>query len=104
MDSKLEQLLKGQESFGTRIVALEKANQEQDLKIANIESFVKDVDRNGTSGLKELAQKVASNGTRIEAFSDHGSPGEHTRAMERQDRLAKVERELTLHIAEGKRP
>lgn len=98
LDTKMEFILESQKATSTVFGQLSGRVSGLEMQVQKMEATQNDLDRNGTSGLKDLASKVSANTMRIEAFSQHGSPGEHERAINFEQRIGKLERDMAVHL------
>lgn len=103
MDSKLEALLKGQDSIGERINRAEDLVRSLELHVQKAETTLSDVDRNGTAALKEVTAKVNSLHQLVEAYKVNGSPATVSRINALEQRIDKNERDVLIHL-EGTKP
>lgn len=102
MDSKLEALLKGQEAIGQRMNRNEDNIRLMELQVQKVQNEFAEINRNGTEALKNVTEKVNSLNQKVDAYSTHGSPATVTRINALDQRIDKIERDLTIHIESSK--
>lgn len=102
MDSKLEALLKGQEAIGQRMNRSEDSIRLMELQIQKLQTEFTEINKNGTEAMKEMTARVLSLNQKVEAYTTHGSPATVARVNAIDQRIDKLERDLTIHIESTK--